>query len=305
MEEKNITSVINIINKIEKVPKMAKMFIAIGDVFVLLTVLGVFLYFNDNDFGMFLIIMGMILAFLFLTYGLLQLFIYKRRTKGVNVNKAKEELNNCSSFLNEQTIFTDNYIISSYKFPLVIKYIDIVWIYKKDIKGKDGSITKSELVIHLVDGRKFKLAYSSEFVEIIKKHNSNTFDIYSKENKKAYKEIVSNYKKFKKTEVVEKKKEVPKEEVKVEVEATTEVPTGPQPKQMLDIDPLYNLPGMVYNKEETQASTKDFLMMNSKAVEQTEVKPIEEQRQELPTSPQQVNNDNYDVNNIKNPFINS
>ena len=303
MEEKKITSVINIINKIEKVPKMAKLFIAIGDVFVLLTVLGVFLYLNDKDYGMFLIIIGMILAFLFLAYGLFQLFVYKRRTKGVNVDKAKEELDNCTSFLNEQTLFTDNYILSTYGYPLVIKYIDIVWIYKKDIKGKDGNVSKSELVIHLVDGRKVKLPYSSDFIDIIKKYNSNTFDTYSKEHKKAYKEIVSNYKKFKKTEVVEKKKEEPKEEIKVEV--TTEVPTGPQPKQMLDIDPLYNLPGMVYNKEETQASTKDFLMMNSKVEEQTEVKPIEEQRVEPPTNPQQVNNGNYDVNNIKNPFVNN
>ena len=298
MEEKNI-----IISKIEKAPKKAKLLIALGDVFVLLTVLGVFLHFNNVDYGMILIIVGMIFGFLFLSYGLIKLMICKKRTRGISIKKVKEELGNCTSFLNEKTMFTDDYLISSYNYPLVIKYIDIVWVYKKDIKGKDGSVTKSELIIHLVDGRKVKTAYSSEFIDIIKKHNSNIFDTYTKENKKAYKEIVSNYKKFKKTEVVEKKKEEPKEEVKVEV--TTEVPTGPQPQQMLDIDPLYNLPGMVYNKEETRATTNDFLMMNSKVEEQTEVKPIEQQMQEQPTIPQQVNNGSYDVNNIKNPFINN
>ena len=177
-----------IVSKMEKAPKIAIFWFALGLIFVAISSVGIFLYLKNNDIGLPIIVIGEIIAFSLIIIGAIQRMSYKHKLSGISIKKVKEDLNNnYVSFSKEESYFTNNYILSDYYKTFIIKYIDIAWVYKEDKKGKDGTVTGTDLVINLVNGRKEKLPYLNEFEEIIKNHNSNILYSYSIDNKKAYK----------------------------------------------------------------------------------------------------------------------
>ena len=314
MVENSSFSAKSIIAKIKKTPKIAALLIIFAIILAIATTFGVIVYLNKESYGAPIAVICGFLSIVFFVIGIIKLLSSKSKLKGINLDRVEEEVKtDIISFFKEKTFFTTNHILSNYHKPFIIKYLDIIWMYRVDKFNKSGSVIGSDLIIHLVNGRKLNTVYSSDFVDIIKRHNSNIFDSYSIENKKMYKEIVNNYKKFKQNEVVVKPEvetTPPPEEVSTEVPDIT--PTIKEPTQMIEIDPLYNIPGMVYNSNETKATTNDFLMMNEKVVENTVVPPVvpsttppQINNQQMPPQPQNINNESYDVNQIKNPFINN
>jgi len=156
-------------------------------------ILGVLVDILYTKFVMMTIITLICAAFFMTIYGV-KLYLGKRNLKGIDFNEIKNELvNNCISFPKMKTYFTNNYIISNYYHPFIIKYSDIIWMHPVD-KNYNGAYLGTDLIMYTKDKRKAGFIFSEDIVNIILNHNSEILYGYTPENRKKYKEIIKNIK---------------------------------------------------------------------------------------------------------------
>lgn len=289
MDDKKVINPDEIIAKIKKLPKTAMICLVFGIIFAVGAIVGVIMMISGDDLGFVLIMAGVLFALMFFGIVLAKFLKSKSRLKNVNFYELKSEIaKDCKTYDNIKTYFTQNYMISNYYYAFVVRYSDIVWIYKHDKVNQNGTVVGEDLMICLANGRKEYTIYSELFCDEIELHNPNVFEGHSSENKKAYKEIVKNNKNKNKnkegsapapvpTEVTNNNNMLSPSELETGVASSEEgsepvIPEEPKldlgisnmtvdtQKDMFDIDPLYKIPGMEKDNSDTKPTTTDFLM---------------------------------------------
>lgn len=161
-------------------------------IFAGLFLIGALIFYIADKEMVVISVVCIILAVVFVLMCFSKKLIGKKNLKNINLDEIRSDaLKECISFENVKTFFTPNYIISNYYHPFAIKYSDVVWIYPMD-KIVNGIKVGSDLYVCLINNKKQYLPNKSEFIDIIKEHNSNVIVGYSFENKKQYKEIIKN-----------------------------------------------------------------------------------------------------------------
>ena len=276
MEEEKVNAD-EIIAKLKIIPKTAKFCLIFGIIFLIMGVVGIVMSLSEEPMGFVFIFCGFGFALLFFGIVFAKVLKSKNRLKNINEFELKNELNGgCVSFDKIKTYFTQNYMISNYYYAFVIKYTDIVWIYKLDKKTQNGTTIASDLMICLANGKKESTIYLEELCDEIEKRNNNVFEGFTSENKKAYNEAVKNYKESGTiNKAIQSENMVSPDELQIGVTKTIEQESEPvivlpmfgeeentQPKDMFAIDPLYSIPGMNSGNGDTDSSTKSFLLTN-------------------------------------------
>lgn len=319
-----------ILANLKKLPKTAMICLVFGGIMLALALGGLVVAINGEDLGWIFVIVGGIFALMFFVIILAKKIKSSRKLKSVDLKDVRSELLiGCNSYNKAKTYFTDSYMLSNYYYSFVVKYSDIAWIYKFEKRAQNGMKVGNDLVIRLKNGKKEYTTYDDNFCEEIEKRNKDVFEGYSIENNKRYKELVKEYKKNSanlqnniSTNQNSSTNMVNPNELQAGQPSNDvhEVPSIPEPapviaKNMSEIDPIYSMPGMVNNVENSTPTVEEKSNINFFSPSEINMNPeiIEPQAAQINNTVlnpnEQLNlsqqekaaSDNNPLNNIFNP----
>ena len=251
-----------ILDKMKKLPRTAMWCIIFGAIMGAGALISIVVALTGEELWWVLAIVFGIFAAMFFVIVWLKKIKSSKKMKNINMQELRSEIvQGCVSFDKCKTYFTQNYMLSNHYYSFVIKYSDIVWIYRHEKTTQNGVRVGADLMICLINGSKEYTIYNDAFCEEIVKHNPNVFESFSFENKKRYKDAVKAYKNNlnNPTPINNNSMVSPnnlnsgKESIDFH-EASAPQTEPVVPKDMSEIDPLYTIPGM---EGMPHGSTKD------------------------------------------------
>ena len=240
-----------ILDKMKKLPRTAIWCMVFGAIMAAGALISVIVALSGEELWWVLAIVFGIFAVMFFLIVWIKKIKSAKKMKNINMQELRNEIvSGCVSFDKAKTYFTQNYMLSNHYYSFVIKYSDIVWIYRHEKRTQNGVAIGADLMICLINGSMEYTIYSDEFCEEIVKHNPNVFESFSFENRKRYKEIVKEYKNNKNAPVPVNSNSMvsPSNLDSGQRNVEFHEVSAPQnetvlPKDMSEIDPLYSIPG--------------------------------------------------------------